>query len=476
MLQLFLFLGISTYLLSLLLTPLVRDFALRRGWVDQPDSGRKQHKIAVPRVGGVAIFAAYAISMGIANFEPFRMDRVFNGSSTNMAGVAAAIAIVFFTGLLDDLFRLRPTHKLVLLFAASLLAIKSGVVVDFFGREWGGMISIPLTVFWLVGCSNAFNLIDGMDGLASGVGLVASITMLVAALTMKNYALALLVLPLIGVLLGFLRYNFNPASIFLGDSGSLTIGFMLGCFGAIWSQKAATLLGLSAPLLALAVPFADVVLAIARRFLRNQPIFEGDASHIHHRLLRRGLTVRGAVVLLYGVCVLASIASLSVTALQLKSWGAGIVVLLGVLFWVAIQQLKYAEFSVARRMLFTSEFRRFIDAHTRFAHFEERLAAARNMDELWEATKESVHQFDFLGARLSVNGRVYESLPSNIDRLQHWQMRIPLPNGQHANFYRSFGSQISPLLINLFVVAMEVNINRLFRSLDHEAQKEEKVA
>ena len=151
-------------------------------------------------------------------------------------------------------------------------------------------LSLPLTLLWLVGCANAFNLIDGIDGLATGAGLFATVTILIGALLSNNVPLALATVPLAGALLGFLRYNFNPASIFLGDSGSLTIGFLLGCYGVLWSQKGATMLGMTAPLMALAVPLLDTGLAVARRFLRHQPIMSGDAAHIHHRLLARGLT------------------------------------------------------------------------------------------------------------------------------------------------------------------------------------------
>src|SRR4029079_2155009 len=132
-------------------------------------------------------------------------------------------------------------------------------------------LSLPLTIAWLVLCANAFNLIDGVDGLAAGMGLFATSTMLVAAVLGDHVALALATAPLLGALVAFLRYNFNPASIFLGDSGSLTIGFLLGCCGALWSQKSATILGMVAPMMALAVPLLDAVMAVVRRFLRYEP-------------------------------------------------------------------------------------------------------------------------------------------------------------------------------------------------------------
>ena len=162
---------------------------------------------------------------------------------------------------------------------AACIAYAVGVQVSgIAGYLAPGWLSLPLTVLWLVACTNAFNLIDGVDGLASGVGLLAAFTTLAAALLQNNAALALATAPLVGALLAFLRYNFNPASIFLGDSGSLTIGFVLGCFGAIWSQKSATLLGMTAPLMALSIPLLDTALAVVRRFLRHQPIFKGGSQ------------------------------------------------------------------------------------------------------------------------------------------------------------------------------------------------------
>src|SRR2546421_10492649 len=151
------------------------------------------------------------------------------------------------------------------------------------GSEWDMWVSIPVTVIWLVGCTNAFNLIDGLDGLAAGVGLFATLTMVLSALANQNLDMAMVTIPLAGALLAFLRYNFNPASVFLGDSGSLTIGFLLGCFGALWSEKSVTLVALTVPILAVSIPLADVALSIARRFVRNRPIFQGDRGHIHHK-------------------------------------------------------------------------------------------------------------------------------------------------------------------------------------------------
>src|SRR5207245_2267878 len=160
--------------------------------------------------------------------------------------------------------------------------------------------------------------------------------------------------PLAGALLGFLRYNFSPASIFLGDCGSLFIGFILGCYAVIWSQKSATLLGMTAPLMALAIPLLDTGLAILRRFLRGQPILAGDRGHIHHRLLDRGLSPRTVALLLYGVCSIAAL--FSILALRDRYTGIVIVVFCG-MAWIGIQHLGYTEFGAARQLLAQRTFR-----------------------------------------------------------------------------------------------------------------------
>lgn len=456
-----LLLALMAGVLTLLLTPFIRDEFMTRGWVDEPDNVRKTHSIPVPRVGGIAIFLAYACSVATLSLMPKAMGGLLPNHGLFLPGIAFAVLVVFCTGLADDLFDLRPWQKVSGLLLAAVVAFGSGIKVQFLNFEWGPYVALPITVLWLIGCANAFNLIDGMDGLASGVGLVSTTTMLIAGVTQQNPPLIILTAPLCGALLGFLRYNFNPASVFLGDCGSLTLGFILGSFGALWSQKAVTLLGLAAPLFALTVPIVDVGLAITRRFLRNRPIFQGDAGHIHHRLLHRGMTVRRTVIILYGVCILAACASITLTTLEQRTYGSFVVVAFIVIVWYLIQQLKYTEFSVIRQLLFTKRLRNYVDTHTRFSQFEEQLLKANTIEELWRVICASLSDLHFLGARMQIDGIVYSEIPDDLKCIRHWQLRIPLPDDQHANFYRAFGESISPLLINNFVMTVESNIRRI---------------
>ena len=239
--------------------------------------------------------------------------------------------------------------------------------------------SYPATVLWLLVCTNAFNLVDGMDGLAGGIGLFSTITILIAALVHQSPALALATIPLAGCLLGFLCYNFNPATIFLGDSGSLSIGFLLGCFGIIWTQKSATLLGMTAPLMALSIPLLDTCLCIVRRALKRQPIFSPDRGHIHHKLLDRGLTPRRAVLVVYGVCSLVACFSLLQSTVRNNRLSGVITIIFCAVAWIGIQYLGYAEFSVAGKMLFSGDFQRTLKVQLELHTFERAIGTARTV-------------------------------------------------------------------------------------------------
>jgi len=450
-------LGALSVVLALLVTPLVRDF-LGKYFLDHPDGVRKQHAAPVPRVGGIAILVSYVITFAIAMALPFTYAQHLHHELPNILLLTLVASVVFFTGVLDDLIGLAAWQKLLGIVVASILAYVAGIHVEI--RMLQGMPAWPwlgfvITVVWLVGCTNAFNLIDGMDGLAAGVGLVATITMLLAALTQNNMPLILATMPLAGCLLGFLRYNFNGASVYLGDCGSLSLGFLLGCFGALWSDKSVTLVALTVPLLAVSIPLLDVVLSIMRRFLRNRPIFQADRGHIHHRLLERGLSPRSAVLTMYGLCGLVAVLSLLVSALHDQFSGL-IVVLFGGAVWIGIRQLDYHEFASASRMLFGGRFRRIIDVEARLKDFEGTLAKAESVEECWNQVRSGSRDFGFHEVRMSLGGRLFEDLHSDTTAAKpRWQLRIPLPDSQYVNFYRGFDSEMNPLVISAFVEAVQ---------------------
>src|SRR5271154_5159242 len=376
-------LGALSVLLALILTPVIRDRIGKFGFLDHPDGVRKKHATAVPRVGGIAIVLAYVGTFAIAFALPFSHAYLLHRALPNILHLALAGSVIFVTGVLDDRLRLSAWKKLAGIVAAAVLAYAAGIRVDIHILHslpaWPGL-GFALTVIWLVGCTNAFNLIDGMDGLAAGVGLVATVTMLIAALTQGNLPLALATMPLAGCLLGFLRYNFNGASVFLGDGGSLLIGFLLGCYGALWSEKSVTLIALTVPLLAFSIPLLDVVLSILRRYLRNKPIFAPDRGHIHHKLLDRGFSPKTSVLIIYGFCSMVAILSLMMSSMQSR-FTPLIVIAFCLLAWFGIRHLEYAEFAMAGRMFWQGIFRQIIDSETKLLDFEKALGQSANLSE-----------------------------------------------------------------------------------------------
>ncbi len=442
--------GIQSVGFSLFLTPIFRDVFRSFKVVDQPDHARKVHVQPIPRVGGIAIIVAYFLTFYIA--WPNDGSEISRELSL-VANVLPAALLIFVTGLIDDFFGLRPWLKIIGQLIASGLAWWAGVrIVGIAGDPLPDMWTLPLTVGWLLICTNAFNLVDGLDGLAAGVGLFATLTMFTAALIEGNQPLMFATLPLAGCLLGFLCFNFNPATIFLGDCGSLLIGFLLGCFGAIWTNKSVTLLGLTAPLMALSLPLLDVLLCIIRRWLRNQPIFLADRGHIHHRLLDRGLTPRQAVLLLYGLCGLSAACSLLQSFLH-NIYAAGLAVLIFVaVAWMGIHYLRYAEFMLAGQMLRTGEFQRSVNARLNLTTFEKAISSAKTIDDCWEMILKIQDTFGFAAVRLQAAGRVYESWDVHVRAPQFWTMSIPLSqNGDCIELAREFNSPVLPMVVVPFV-------------------------
>lgn len=441
-----LILAVSSFCVAFVLTPLCRDLAIRWGLVDQPDHIRKFHTRAIPRIGGIAIFIACLVSFATLLLLPLTVGNMVRGHLDVVRNLLPATMIVFFTGLLDDLLGLKAWQKFIAQFAASAVAVCAGVqITGIAGHHLPSWCAIPVTVFWLIGCTNAFNLIDGVDGLATGVGLLAATTILIAALLEHNIGLAIATVPLAGALLGVLRFNFNPASIFLGDSGSLFIGFLLGCYGVLWSQKSATILGMTAPLIALSIPLLDTGLAIIRRFLRCQPIFGADRGHIHHKLLARGLTPRRVVILMYVACGICAALSL-LQSFAHERFGGAIIVLFCVGALIGIQHLGYAEFDMARRIVLAGKFRRHLNAELQLSTFRDDLAAAVTPDQCWEVLRHTYSEFGFNEIRFKRGGCLYTHTSNGHHLANTWTVRIKLSENDYLNLSREFDIEAPPLV------------------------------
>lgn len=315
-------------LIALLMTPLVKKFAFWVGAVDAPNH-RKVHSRIMPRLGGLAIFVGFVGAY-------FVISPAIDSLNGDVAlGLLIGGAIIVLVGALDDRFDLSPKVKLLGQILAACVVVYSGVVIDLVNVPFGDTtvsltwLAVPLTIFWIVGVTNAINLIDGLDGLSAGVSGIATTTILVLALMMGNITVVLLSVILLGSIVGFLFYNFHPAKIFMGDSGALFLGFSLATL-SILGFKQATVLSLLVPIMILGVPLSDTFFAILRRWVNNLPISKPDKSHLHHCLLQLGFSHRITVLIIYGV---ASIFGLSAVLLSYMSeqeliWGVVLLIVI----------------------------------------------------------------------------------------------------------------------------------------------------
>ena len=432
--------------MAFILTPLCRNLAIRWGLVDLPDQIRKLHTRPIPRIGGVSVVSAYFVSVALLLLSPLLAVNLIRDHLDVIRKLIPAATIVFFAGLLDDLLGLKAWQKFAAQFTASAVALWAGVqITGIAGHPLPSWFAIPITLLWLVGCTNAFNLIDGVDGLAAGVGLFVATTTLIAALLTHNIGLAIATVPLVGALLGILPFNFNPASVFLGDSGSLFIGFLLGCYSVLWSQKAITMLGMTAPLIALSIPLLDTGLAIIRRFLRRQPIFGADHGHIHHKLLARGLTPRRVVFLVYIICGLCAALSLLQSFVH-ERFGGAIIVLCCAGAWIGIQHLGYPEFGMARRMALAGNFRRLLNAELQLHTFRDELAAAVTTEQCWEILQHTYSEFGFNEIRFKLGGCLYTHTTNGHHLADTWTVRIQLSENDYLNLSREFDTEAPPIV------------------------------
>lgn len=333
---------------SLVITPLIRRFCQRFSLLDVPIDDRRVHRQAIPRLGGVGIFLSCALALSTLPFVNNLLTQTLSSHVPELILAFVPGTLVFLLGVFDDL---RGTNAIVKFVALGLIAslfFIMGGRVDALSVPFVGSVQLPLvisyvvTILWLVGIANAFNLIDGVDGLASGAALFASLVMLVVSIAQSRPLMIVVSLVLCGALAGFLRYNFSPASIFLGDSGALFVGFMLAALSVLGTQKAATAVAVVVPILAFGFPVVDTAMTMGRRMVSRRPVFEGDNEHIHHMLLARGWSQRKVALVLYGVC-----ASFGLAAVIFPATGStvtGVVLfVISVAVIIAVGHLRYHE-------------------------------------------------------------------------------------------------------------------------------------
>jgi len=438
---------------SAALTYVVREFARRAGLVD-PCNERKVHVNPVPRIGGVAIVLAVALAM-MAIMSLFGQHVLAENGRGLVIVIGGALG-VHVVGLIDDVRPMRARWKFLAQIAIACAVAIAGVRVSTLSLPFVGIVNLGtvvgmlFTVVWFVGITNAFNLIDGLDGLAAGAALFALTTMFVVASYNGLVGPATVTIILAGATVGFLCFNFHPASIFLGDSGSLFLGFMLAGIGLLGSQKSPTVIAVAIPIVSLGLPVLDTTLAVARRFLRGQPIFSADRAHIHHRLLSLGHSPRRVALLLYSACALLGLSGMLLV--NDSAYVAVVLLVIGLGVGLAVQRLRYYEFEeLARAFKRGVHQRKVIGRNVRIREASVRVSDLTDLDHVFEALEATFAQDEFecaevrlrrsfVGAAPSMDTyrRLDDDVPvwawhrSNVTLAACWEIRLPFlaPSGE----------------------------------------------
>ncbi len=294
----------AAVVIGLVVTPIVRHYAHRLQLLDEP-GGRKIHLVAIPRLGGVAMFVAFGVAIGLAFLASPGLGSDASVRPDRLPAILIAASLLFIVGVVDDVRGMRALVKLVFQIVAALIVWAMGLSIDRLHFPWGmielGVLALPVTVLWIVGVINAVNLIDGLDGLASAVVLTGLGAFgLIAASTGMTPVLPV-VAATMGAAIGFLAYNLHPASIIMGDTGAMFLGFVVAAIGISLTQDSVTPQAPWVPIIALGVPILDTAWAVVRRTARGEPFFRADRGHIHHQLLRIGFSQRDAMLSLTAV-------------------------------------------------------------------------------------------------------------------------------------------------------------------------------
>ena len=473
---------------SLITTPLIRRFCERYKLLDVPLDGRRIHRRAVPRLGGVALYLSCLAALSVLPFVDNLLTQTLSGFKSEFLTLFVPATLVLLLGAYDDLRGTNATVKFIGLGLIATLFYAMGGRIDALSIPLVGSVQLPtmvsfiVTVVWLVGIANAFNLIDGLDGLASGAALFSSLVILGVSVSGDRSLTIVVALVLCGALAGFLRYNFNPASIFLGDSGSLFTGFLLAALSVLGTQKATTAVAIVVPILAFGFPVVDTAMTMARRLVSRKPVFQGDSEHIHHMLLARGWSQRRAALVLYGVCALFGLVALIFPVTGSKLTGFMLFVI-SVAVIIAVGHLRYHEVDEIRAGVkrTVGDRRLRVANNIRVRRSALALTKASDLHEMFEATRHLLDfgEFSFANAQVGQagradmnerafhaslqrhpkqvlefrNGRVFwswseksEDMPARSD----WCIRLPLvKDGVEwgwLNFYRSAASE--PLLVD----------------------------
>jgi len=297
--------GVIAFIVSYILTPYMARVGKKQNMVDMPGH-RKIHEEAIPNLGGIVIFFGFLLSLLFVVQIEGQVKALLIGG-----------VIILLLGVVDDIVDLSPKHKFIIQMIPALIVIiyNSDLINSFIVNQLKifdllGYLLYPVLIFWIVGVTNSINIIDGLDGLACGVSMISLITFFILGLRQNFETLNLISIALAGSMLAFLRYNFYPAKIFLGDSGSTFIGFMLSSVGVLWVLNSGNAFFIFIPIIILALPIFDTLFAIWRRYRGHHPIFQADRGHLHHRLLARGISHKNVVFILWGISAICSVIAL----------------------------------------------------------------------------------------------------------------------------------------------------------------------
>ncbi|MEG2310980.1 MAG: MraY family glycosyltransferase [Clostridia bacterium] len=350
-----------TFILCLILTPIIIKISKKLNIVDIPKDSRRVHNKPMPRIGGVAIVLSMLTIVALYYFITKDISGISLKNDSRFFGYIFGALIIFAMGLIDDIFNLRARYKFIFQLVAAIIiyicGIKiSGVKIPFIYTDIinFGWLDFPITLLWIIGVTNAVNLIDGLDGLAAGISAISATALLIIFIaTSASLEAIIIAAVLVGATLGFLPFNFNPAKTFMGDVGSNFLGFTLAVISILGFAKGYTMLAIIAPILALGVPIFDTLFAMVRRFLKGQPMLQPDGAHIHHRLLKMGLSQKQAVLLLYTVtsilCIIAVvIISADVWKLMLLILAIVCFIILGLL---SMKKNKIKDKTISQNML-----------------------------------------------------------------------------------------------------------------------------
>src|SRR5271154_4932196 len=405
--------------------------ATRRGWVSVPQDGRHVHQAPLPRLGGVAIFIAFSVSLATWLGLSLIFPRLVEGlAPATLLRIYIPACLIFCLGIYDDLRGAGPYLKFAvqaiaaaMLFAGGMRVLDLPLIFGSHSLPW--FVGLPLTVLWVVAVTNAFNLIDGLDGLAAGSALFSTMVFFVVSLVDHSWLGSLMSVTLAGAILGFLRFNFNPATIFLGDSGSLFIGFILSALALAGAQKAPTFVAVAIPVVSFGLPILETLLSVLRRLISGRPIFTADREHIHHKLLQMGFSHRQVVIVLYAVSAMFAMLSLfllwptgSTLGLVLAVVGTGI--------WLGVQHLNYIEFGELRRVAQrTIDQRQIVINNLAVRRAVEELRVSRDFDHVRSILVAAFRNNDFDGFELNLKSLPGDQVvPGEPNRHFHWS-KVP---------------------------------------------------